>query len=171
MKKNDVFTFTAPNGVEVQAVVLRVLGFDQTGEDAFDYRYLCYGQNRLFTCCNMIVNRTVDLAPFSLEIKERHVLMESDISDIDVCVDYAILPDYDALFEDYNRTKAIEKKAEEERARLEEWEKSIQNLSYEETLPDDYPLWEQNMEKPDPDEGEDIFWDSCAEEHNKQEGV
>ena len=38
MKKNDVFTFTAPNGAEVQAVVVHVA----------KSTYLCYAQNRLF---------------------------------------------------------------------------------------------------------------------------
>ena len=38
MKKNDVFTFTAPNGVEVTAVVVHVV----------KSTYLCYAQNRLF---------------------------------------------------------------------------------------------------------------------------
>ena len=38
MKKNDVFTFTAPNGVEVAAVVVYVV----------KSTYLCYAQNRLF---------------------------------------------------------------------------------------------------------------------------
>lgn len=38
MKKNDVFTFTAPNGVDVTAVVVHVVKSN----------YLCYAQNRLF---------------------------------------------------------------------------------------------------------------------------
>ena len=38
MKKNDIFTFTAPNGVEVTAVVVH----------ATRSTYLCYAQNRLF---------------------------------------------------------------------------------------------------------------------------
>lgn len=49
MKKNDVFTFTAPNGVEVTAVVVGTTGIQ---EDYFGRQFLnhvCYAQNRLFT--------------------------------------------------------------------------------------------------------------------------
>ena len=38
MKRGDIFTFTAPNGVEVTAVVVHVV----------KSTYLCYAQNRLF---------------------------------------------------------------------------------------------------------------------------
>ena len=102
MKKNDVFTFTAPNGVEVTGVVLCVLEINQTGNDTFDYKYLGYGQNRLFTCYNMVTDYTEDLSYASPEIVENHIHKESDISNICVCVDYAILPDYDELLARYN---------------------------------------------------------------------
>lgn len=38
MKKNEIFTFTAPNGVEVTAVVVHII----------KSTYVCYAQNRLF---------------------------------------------------------------------------------------------------------------------------
>jgi hypothetical protein len=48
MKKNDVFTFTAPNGVEVTAVVINELSYRVIAGDATT-TWLCYAQNRLFT--------------------------------------------------------------------------------------------------------------------------
>lgn len=43
MEKNDVFKFTAPNGVEVTAIVIDIIKNDR------DWQwYLCYSQNRLF---------------------------------------------------------------------------------------------------------------------------
>ena len=120
MKKNDVFTFTAPNGADVQAVAIRKLHElcdVYNGHLIVEY-WLCYAQNRLF-----IWNERTDGDSYCAEI----------------VVDYAILPDYDNMLELH---QAME-----------------------------YPTWEQNMEKPDPDEDEDVFWDSCAEEHNKQEDV
>lgn len=71
MKKNDIFTFTAPNGVEVTAVVVSIIR-----DDRDDKWYLCYTQNRLF---------------------DYRVLSGIDHPLIDVLVDYAILPSYDEL--------------------------------------------------------------------------
>ena len=52
MKKNEIFTFTAPNGVEVTAVVVDCLGtcnFEETVDSKhWGDKYLCYAQNRLF---------------------------------------------------------------------------------------------------------------------------
>lgn len=84
MKKNDVFTFTAPNGVEVTGVVVDVLR-----DDKYQKWWLCYAQNRLFYYwC--------------------HLQEDYETSELDACysyggvaVDYAILPDYDRLLEDY----------------------------------------------------------------------
>ena len=44
MKKNEIFTFTAPNGVEVTAVVVHTI-FQGSGKQLD----ICYAQNRLFT--------------------------------------------------------------------------------------------------------------------------
>jgi len=83
MKKNDVFTFTAPNGVEVTAVVIAQVEviFDpetyyETIEDWID---LCYAQNRLFTYYRQ-----------AKKIRE-------------VLVDYAILPEYDSMLEEHQK--------------------------------------------------------------------
>lgn len=82
MKKNDVFTFTAPNGVEVTGVVLH--------RDNIEIRniYLCYAQNRLFI--GYTDNQWVDVNGH----KER---IETPFKVKEVIVDYAVLPDYDEL--------------------------------------------------------------------------
>ena len=75
MKKNDIFTFTAPNGVEVTAVVVDIIKDDR------DWKwYLCYAQNRIF---------------------HFQVIAELRNPIITVSVDYATLPDYDRMLEDY----------------------------------------------------------------------
>ncbi len=89
MKKNDIFTFTAPNGAEVRAVVVSLMkktiikdghGFNRM----FTYDWLCYAQNRLFTYMEIRHTKGVNT---------RYG---------EVLVDYAILPDYDAMLERYN---------------------------------------------------------------------
>jgi hypothetical protein len=82
MKKNEIFTFTAPNGVEVTAVVVGTTGVQ---EDYFGRQFLnhvCYAQNRLFTYYEWI------------DIEQK---MYGEI-----LVDYCILPDYDAMLERYS---------------------------------------------------------------------
>lgn len=74
MKKNDIFTFTAPSGVEVTAVVIdKVPCTDGVMTDTL----YCYGQNRIFTY---------------IETGGLHKYGK-------VIVDYAILPDYDELMQ------------------------------------------------------------------------
>ena len=89
MKKNDVFTFTAPNGEEVTAICLDVTHSYQCGEDAWYYEYLCYAQNRLFIGA-------------SYTVYEEDYYKELDFTQERVVVDYAILPDYDELLARYN---------------------------------------------------------------------
>lgn len=89
MKKNDVFTFTAPNGVEVTAVCLDITHSYQCGEDTWYYEYLCYAQNRLFIGATYIVY-------------EEDSYKELDFTQERVVVHYAILPDYDELLARYN---------------------------------------------------------------------
>jgi len=115
MKKNDVFTFTAPNGAEVQAVAiqkLHVLCDVYDGHLIVEY-WLCYAQNRLF-----IWNERLD----------------GDCCCAETLVDYAILPDYDALLEAYSRTQDTMRRAEEERKSLEEWEENLKTFEYEDDL-------------------------------------
>lgn len=75
MKRNDVFTFTAPNGVEVIAVVLSVLFVNYRSGHVYYSEYLCYAQNRL-----IVIH----------EDKQSVLTLKETIAD------YAILPDYDA---------------------------------------------------------------------------
>ena len=87
MKKNEVFTFTAPNGAEVVAVCLKDMG--TVGNVT---QYLCYGQNRLFTM-NEFYSEWIEEAG--------EVCQESQTCYGELLVDYAILPDYDMILEDY----------------------------------------------------------------------
>lgn len=48
MEKGDIFTFEAPNGVEVTAVVIDLVA-TEFGLGMTTFRWLCYAQNRLFT--------------------------------------------------------------------------------------------------------------------------
>jgi len=95
MKKNEIFTFTAPNGVEVTAVVVAKL--DSTYNDMDDsiyQEYLCYSQNRLFTYAETY-RRENAFTP-----EETTVTTESVYGEI--LVDHCILPDYDNLLERYS---------------------------------------------------------------------
>lgn len=84
MKKNDVFTFTASNGVEVTAVVLAIISSSKYQTVA-----LCYAQNRLFTFYEHIAYTESGEA-------------ESDYSYGEILVECAVLLDYDRMLERYN---------------------------------------------------------------------
>lgn len=87
MKKNDIFTFTAPNGVEVQAVVINKLSYRvMAGETTTTW--ICYAQNRLFTY-KMIQDIWYKSKPIEYHYGE-------------ILVEYAILPDYDEMLARYN---------------------------------------------------------------------
>ena len=85
MKKNDIFTFTAPNGVEETAVVIAIISSSRYQTVA-----LCYTQNRLFTFYEHIA--------YDVELGEA----ESDYSYGEILVEYAVLPNYDELLARYN---------------------------------------------------------------------
>lgn len=88
MKKNDVFTFKAPNGAEVTAIVVYKRKL-QYFVNYVQYEYVAYAQNRLFTCTQM--ERIVDRENYNAcPIEYGHVLVE-----------YCIIPEYDAKFEEY----------------------------------------------------------------------
>ena len=89
MKKSDVFTFTAPNGVEVTGVVLNKSWDDIHARNV----YLCYAQNRLFTATTS--NQWIDKMG-------QKVRVESSVEVKEVLVNYAVLPDYDSMLERYN---------------------------------------------------------------------
>ena len=88
MKKNDIFTFTAPNGVEVQAVVVAIIGGHEDTWSTYTH-YLCYTQHRLFKYAEKTTMEETGL--------------ETSFAGTSILVDYAILPDYDAMLEDYQR--------------------------------------------------------------------
>ncbi len=89
MKKNDVFTFTALNKVEVTAVVLTILRVCKTDEEkTFICEYLCYAQNKLLEVSSYY-------GEVDGETKEWGFCIDS------VIVDYAILPDYNFLLDTY----------------------------------------------------------------------
>ena len=86
MKRNDIFTFTTPNGVEGTAVVINELSYRVMAREATT-TWICYAQNRLFTY-KMIQDIWNKNKPIEYHYGE-------------VLVDYAILPDYDAMLENY----------------------------------------------------------------------
>jgi len=91
MKKNDVFTFTAPNGVEVQAVVLESV-FQGTIRNTL----ICYAQNRIFTYIEESVMKFEGTAEWKKEYSYGEVI-----------VDYAILPDYDELLKNSKDVQSV----------------------------------------------------------------
>ena len=100
MEKNDVFTFTAPNGAEVTGVCLDLIR--STYESNVWYvTYLCYAQNRLFTIKEErgTVPVAVDIDEFGDDVFEEQEYVTQNYGE--VIVDYAILPDYDEQLEDY----------------------------------------------------------------------
>ena len=96
MKKNDVFTFIAPNGEEVTGACLDLIR--STYESGVWYvTYLCYAQNRLFTIKEErgTVPVAVDIDEFGDDVFEEQEYITQNYGEI--FVDYAILPDYDAM--------------------------------------------------------------------------
>lgn len=92
MKKNDIFTFTAPNGVEVIAVVIEEIHVEAlVHNDVRLHVFLCYGQNRLFKYAWF---EGVDCVITKTKVDEEKF--------VSVVVDYAILPDYDEVLARYN---------------------------------------------------------------------
>jgi len=120
MKRNDIFTFTAPNGVEVTAVCLDVLTPDycQTPEsETWLTKYLCYAQNKVFyyqECREIkkIIDDDYQSYLYTLEeedidyyyaLKYHSHKKESITHDVIILVDYAILPDYDDMLQRYEK--------------------------------------------------------------------
>lgn len=102
MKKNDVFTFTAPNGAEVTAIVVGIVseheenGFDESLLD----NYLCYAQNRLFYYKHHYGHYKefvgyYDDGPCMYDEGEVDKWFVGE-----VLIDYAILPECDAILEE-----------------------------------------------------------------------
>lgn len=109
MKKHDVFQFTAPNGVEVVAVVIDCLGtcnFEEVEDSRhWDEKYLCYAQNRLFyhtewTQIDKVIDD--DFVPANDEENDWYYAIRYHSHEVkttgssqETLVDYCILPDFD----------------------------------------------------------------------------
>lgn len=82
LKKNDVFVYTTPTGVEIVGVALYAITlFD--GDKFVGNKWICYAQNRLFVM---------------MDYKEGLRNYEEPEYE-GIIVDYAILPDYDRALE------------------------------------------------------------------------
>ena len=109
MKKNDVFTFTAPNGVEVTAVVLKVITMSECerteSSETWTTIYLCYAQNRIFLHnvwkrVERVINDDCpddDNVDYYYALKYYSHDVETTGYHQEIIVDFAILPDYDEV--------------------------------------------------------------------------
>lgn len=102
MKKNDVFTFTAPNGVGVTGVVVDIVAYKE--EDRWDGsyydKYLCYAQNRLFYYSYLYGHSKA----FIGDDGYKSFYEEKDLDEWvvgKILVDYVVIPELDNLLEDY----------------------------------------------------------------------
>lgn len=117
MKKNDIFTFTTDDGVEVTAIVIDCLGMCNFEEvfDAkqWDNKYLCYAQNKLFyhiewTRIDKVVDD--DFVPSCEEEDDWYYAIEYHSHDVkttgssqEMLVDYCVLPNYDTMLKEYQK--------------------------------------------------------------------
>lgn len=115
MKKNDIFAFTAPNGVEVTAVVIDCFSTYTLGlvgdSRHWENKYLCYAQNRLFyhtewTQIDKVIDD--DFVPTNDEENDWYYAIRYHSHEVkttgslqEILVDYCILPDYDVMLENY----------------------------------------------------------------------
>lgn len=94
MKKDDVFTFTAPNGVEVVGVVVATISRTKCQNVL-----MCYAQNRLFVYYeHSPKNWTIESIAYSKE-KDEEEPGRSYVGE--TLVDYAILPKYDEILKNH----------------------------------------------------------------------
>ena len=101
MEKNDVFTFTAPNGVEVIGACLDIIrSFYESG--VWHILYLCYAQNRLFTIKEerSVLPVVIDTDEFGDDVFEEQECITQQYGE--TIVGYAVLPDYDEQLERHN---------------------------------------------------------------------
>ena len=85
MKKNDIFTFTAPNNFEEETgIVVSILSKDKSKTT-----FLCYGQHKLFTYYELQEDFN------EIGQLERYFFYGETL------VNNAILPDYDAIINQY----------------------------------------------------------------------
>jgi hypothetical protein len=109
MKKNDVFTFTAPNGVEVTGVVIDCLSSTIREEDNhMNCKYLCYAQNRLFTYLVEYKQEpvAVDHDEFGNEVFDYGTVVVKSSYEKEL-VGYCVIPYYDGVLEAHNYVQSI----------------------------------------------------------------
>ena len=102
MEKGTIFQFTAPNGVEVTAVVLNVTARIDDCSDRLFCHHICYGQNRIFDYF-ITYNRVpvvVDRNEFGDDITEYQTIVE-DSTFGEILVDYCVIPAADEALEKY----------------------------------------------------------------------
>ena len=99
MKKHGVFTFKAPNGVEVTGIVIMKCGdVHEKGYGHYETPYLCYAQNRLFT-----IKEVMEATRDDLDIKRGTAGAEFLSYEYgEIVVEYCVLPDYDEVLARYN---------------------------------------------------------------------
>jgi hypothetical protein len=105
MKKNDVFTFTAPNGVEVTAVALYQFKAVDTYH-GYSIGWICYAQNRIITIWEKFHFIEVPLNPpinGATYKQEEEVSLEFG----KVIVEYCIIPELDELLEKHEENKTL----------------------------------------------------------------
>ena len=96
---NNIFTFTAPNGVEVTAVMLKNYNRKLRENYFGSWECVVYAQNKLFTC--KMTFKRMYFAGQVPQGKDNPVVLDK-ILNVEVFVDHAILPDYDELLARYN---------------------------------------------------------------------
>lgn len=85
MKKNDVFTFTTPDGVELTAVVIDLIS-TEVAIRTIIYRWICYAQNRIF---------------IYIGLKDRWNNNAITYKYNRIIAEYAVIPELDSILEDY----------------------------------------------------------------------
>ena len=122
MKKDEIFTFTAPNGVEVTAVVLDCLGiinYEEVPDSKhWGEKYLCYGKNRIFYYTEWIrLDRIIDddfIPGDEMEndwyyaIKYHSHEVKTTENSQKILAEYCVIPEYDELLEEYQRDSVME---------------------------------------------------------------
>lgn len=111
MKKNEIFTFTASNGVEVTAVVVDCLGtcnFEEVVDSKhWGEKYLCYAQNRLFYYTEWTqIDKIIDddfISANDEEIDWYYAIQHHshEVKSVEctqkVIVEYCVIPEYDEM--------------------------------------------------------------------------
>lgn len=110
MKKYDVFTFTAPSGVKVTAVVVDVLEpiTEQIPDETMVItKHLCYAQNRLFYYNEVEETKKVIDEGWDDPTESYYYVLQFHSHEVKssggylerIVIEYCILPEYDTALE------------------------------------------------------------------------